>query len=137
MIKEISYEATYPIRHKVMWPNKPVDYIKLENDKSGKHFGFYKDEVLVSVISLFIDDQVGQFRKFATALDHQSKGYGGMLLKFVLKYCINHNINTLWCNARTDKTGYYKKFGFVCTEETFVKSNQSYVIMSLNLKKDA
>ncbi len=53
-IKEIQAKETYELRHQVMWPNKEKEYVVLENDKEGVHFGLFKDEGLISVVSLFI-----------------------------------------------------------------------------------
>ncbi len=52
MIKPISYLETYPIRHEVMWPDKELSYIHVEGDKEADHFGYFKDNILVSVISV-------------------------------------------------------------------------------------
>ena len=65
-IKEIEASETWPLRHKVMWPSKPIEFVVLPNDDEGLHFGLFDDEILISVISLFIESQGGQFRKFAT-----------------------------------------------------------------------
>ena len=83
-IIEITAEETIFIRHKAMWPNKPIDYVRLANDDEGKHFGLYVDTKLISVISLFISKNEAQFRKFATLTEYQGKGYGTMLLKEIM-----------------------------------------------------
>ena len=38
----------------------------LQDDEDGLHFGLFNKEKLVSVVSLFIDGEEAQFRKFAT-----------------------------------------------------------------------
>lgn len=53
-IIEITYEETLNIRHRTMWPNKPINYVKLENDDQGRHFGLFIDGKMVSIISLFV-----------------------------------------------------------------------------------
>ncbi len=65
-IKRISPEETYDLRHRVMWPDHPWDFIKLQEDNNGKHFGLFVSNKLTSVISLFISNEEAQFRKFAT-----------------------------------------------------------------------
>ncbi len=65
-IKEITTQEVLPIRHEVMWPDQPLDFVKLENDDTAIHLGLYVHNQLVSVISLFITDNEAQFRKFAT-----------------------------------------------------------------------
>ena len=58
-IKEIAASETWPLRHKVMWPSKPIDYAVLPNDEERLHFDLLEKEMLVSVIYLLIDFQEG------------------------------------------------------------------------------
>ena len=53
-IKEIQAKETYELRHQVMWPNKKKEFVILENDKEGIHFGLFKDENLISVVSRYL-----------------------------------------------------------------------------------
>ncbi|MCH4885958.1 GNAT family N-acetyltransferase [Acidaminobacter sp. JC074] len=124
MVKAISYQDTYEIRHKVMWPDRDLDYIKLDCDPEGDHYGYFLDDHLVSVISVFKTSHGYQFRKFATLHDYQGKGIGSELLKYV-----KDKYQNLWCNARIEKTDFYKRFGLRETDETFTKGGKEYVIM--------
>ncbi|MBS2213740.1 GNAT family N-acetyltransferase [Carboxylicivirga mesophila] len=128
-IVEISADETIAIRHQVMWPDKPVDYVRLPNDEEGKHYGLFIDGEMVSVISLFITDKQAQFRKFATLQRLQGKGYGTLLLEEVIHVARSLNLDKIWCNARMDKAGYYAKFGMKLTDQTFLKGGIEYVIM--------
>ena len=128
-IKEIPYQLTWDIRHQVMWPNKPLEYVKLEKDESGLHYGLYKEEELISIISLFIEDRRAQFRKFATVVQQQRKGYGTILMKHLLSRVATMEVEILWCNARVAKAIFYEQFGLVKTERTFMKGGISYVVM--------
>lgn len=132
-IVEISPEATIAIRHQVMWPDKPVDYVRLPDDEEGKHYGLFVDDEMVSVISLFIADKQAQFRKFATLSRYQGKGFGTLLLKKVINVASNLHVEKIWCNARIDKADYYARFGMKLTDRTFVKGGIEYVIMEKEL----
>ncbi|WP_332306428.1 GNAT family N-acetyltransferase [Bacillus timonensis] len=128
-IKRIDKEKAWEVRHKVMWPDKDYDYIKLEDDDVGLHFGLYKEDMLTSIISLFIKNDEAQFRKFATFQQQQGRGYGSALLDFVIKEAKNHELKRIWCNARKNKVDFYKKFGLQETKQSFSKGGKSYVIM--------
>ncbi|MEK5440954.1 GNAT family N-acetyltransferase [Fredinandcohnia sp. FSL W7-1320] len=128
-ITRINKEQAWEVRHKVMWPDKNFDYIKLEDDDLGIHFGLFEDKMLKSVVSLFIKNEEAQFRKFATLQKEQGKGYGSTLLDYVLKEAKNHELKRIWCNARKNKMDFYKKFGLQETNVSFVKGGKSYVIM--------
>lgn len=128
-ILEITADDAVPIRHKVMWPNNPIDYVRLPNDHEGKHYGLYVDDTLISVVSLFITDKEAQFRKFATLTEYQGKGYGTILLNEIMCITEKEQIKRIWCNARTAKTNYYAKFNMHITTTEFNKGGLGYVIM--------
>ncbi len=128
-ITEINAADTLAIRHQVMWPNKPLDYVRLNDDAQGQHFGLYTNGQLISVISLFIANHEAQFRKFATLNEYQGKGYGSLLLQHILDVAQKQNVQKIWCNARVDKAGYYTKFGLKASNKTFEKGGIAYVIM--------
>ncbi|AST89939.1 GNAT family N-acetyltransferase [Sutcliffiella cohnii] len=128
-IRKISKEEAWKIRHKVMWPDKPFEYIKLKDDDAGIHFGLFNDTLLIAVVSLFVNNEEAQFRKFATLLEEQGKGYGTALLKYVLKEAEVHGVKRIWCNARQNKADFYSKFGLDETSFTFIKGGKSNVIM--------
>ena len=128
-IKEIDSQKTLPIRHLVMWPNKPLNYVKLPLDNKGRHYGLYFDRKIISVISIFKSNNELQFRKFATLKEYQGNGFGTKLLNFVFDLARQENINRIWCNARVDKTNFYKRFGLEKTDVFFEKSGTKYVIM--------
>ena len=94
---------------------------------------YYLEETLVSVISLFIDGDDAQFRKFATLADQQGKGLGSALLEHLIKEAQSRGVRRLWCNARVDKTGFYERFGMTTTDHTFSKGGIDYVIMEVFL----
>ena len=128
-IVQITSDETVSIRHKVMWPNHPVDYVRLPNDHEGKHYGLYVDDTLISVVSLFTSNKEAQFRKFATLNEYQRKGYGTKLLNEIMSIAEKEQLSRIWCNARTVKTNYYSKFNMRITNTEFVKGGLNYVIM--------
>lgn len=132
-IKEVNLEEVWQLRHEVMWPDMPFDYIKLADDDEGIHFGLHKDKRLISVLSLFINDGDAQFRKFATLEQEQGHGYGSILLNYIIDNVKHYGIKRIWCNARTDKTAFYQKFGLIKTESTFRRDGKSYIIMEKRL----
>jgi predicted GNAT family N-acyltransferase len=133
-IKAIPARATWPMRQAVMWPDKPLDYIKLPQDHLGLHFGLFRDEELVTVASLFIIEDKAQFRKLATKTSEQGKGYGGQMLEHLLKVAHSKRVEKIWCNARKEKTGFYHKLGLTETTQTFSKGKINYVVMEKMLR---
>lgn len=133
-ICSIQAADTWSIRQKVMWPNKPLAYVQLEKDEMGTHFGYQINNTLVAVISLFISSEGIQFRKFATLPQYQNQGIGTTLLHHTIHYAkMKHPNQRLWCNARTEKTSFYIKFGLLKTNTTFYRGVIAYTIMEMKL----
>lgn len=135
-IKKIKVEDTWNLRHEVMWPDRDLDYIKLENDFDGIHYGLFVNDKMVSVISVFFEGKSVQFRKFATLKSEQNKGYGTFLLKGVFEEIEKtEGSESIWCNARKNKRSYYEKFGLKETGRSFEKGGKSYIIMRKHIDK--
>jgi len=132
-IKAIEASQTWQIRHEVMWPDQPFEFVQLEEDNLGLHFGVFDHEKLVSIVSCFIVDDEMQFRKLATLEEFQGKGIASQLLNYILKLAKEKNLSKMWCNARTNKKTFYEKFGMKDTHKTFVKANQEFTIMEILL----
>lgn len=132
-VRQVQARETWLIRHRVMWPNMPLDYVILENDSDGTHFGLFKNEILVSVISLFIEKGKAQFRKLATEKHEQGKGFASILLNHAIDYSKYKNANLLWCNARLNAVDFYKKFGLLSTKETYIKGGIEFIILKKTL----
>ncbi|WP_241461447.1 GNAT family N-acetyltransferase [Aquimarina macrocephali] len=128
-IKQITSSETLPIRHKVMWPNKPIEYVELPNDENARHFGLFVNGEITSIISLFIENNEVQFRKFATLIEFQGLGYGTILLKSIIDLIEKEGIKKLWCNARVEKSKFYERFDLKPTDKKFEKGGIEYIIM--------
>jgi GNAT superfamily N-acetyltransferase len=128
-IKQINASETLLIRHKVMWPDKPIEYVELPNDEDGRHFGLFVNGELTSIISLFVVDNEAQFRKFATVVEFQGLGYGTILIERIVDLVDKEGIRKLWCNARVEKSNFYERFNFKPTDKKYEKGGIEFVIM--------
>ena len=133
VVEQIFPSLTWRIRHLTMYPEKPYDFVKLENDFDGVHFGIYVDYELTGVVSLFITDGVGQFRKFAVLPEAQHQGLGSQLLNYLIDFCKVQKLTKLWCNARVNAKEFYVKFGFRETDQTYTASGFDFVKMELEI----
>ena len=132
-IEQIRTDLAWRIRHEVMYPNLSYDAIKLQNDGEGIHFGLFTGNQLTAVVSLFNVGNSYQFRKFATIVDAQGKGYGSLLLNHIIDYVKTTGAEKLWCNSRVSAIGFYSKFGFIETDQHSVSNDIDFVIMELEL----
>ncbi|KAA9357125.1 GNAT family N-acetyltransferase [Larkinella humicola] len=134
-IRQIIPEETYALRHAVLWPDKPLDYVMLEEDADGRHFGAFQEDELVAVISLFEESGVARFRKFATRPDCQRQGVGTHLLNRVIDEARKLGVHMLWCDARLSAADFYRRFGMQPEGEVFHKGEIPYskYVLPLNV----
>ena len=125
-ICSIPASATYPLRHSVLWPDKPLDYVRIDEDELGYHYGTYLEDELVAVISLFVTGTAARFRKFATRPDQQNKGLGTSLLQHVFAEARRLGANTIYCDARLSAAAFYQRFGMQPAGEVFFKGEIPY-----------
>ncbi|MWB96084.1 GNAT family N-acetyltransferase [Flavobacterium sp. GA093] len=131
IIIQISASDTWQIRHEVMWPDHPLEFVQLDEDNEGIHFGVYLEEKLVSIVSCFITNDEMQFRKLATLENYQGKGIASALIKHILQLAKEKELKKVWCNARTNKKSFYENFGMKDTLQLFSKAGQDYTIMEI------
>ena len=133
-ITEVGLDKVLEIRREVMWPDKPISFVEVSGDSEAVHLGLFENGTVVSVISLFIENERAQFRKFATLTSFQRKGYGTTLLQYVFEYLKSKQIKRVTCNARVEKADFYASFGMKRTPNTFEKEQVAYVVMEKILK---
>lgn len=133
-IKIIKSNETIPIRHSVLWPNKPAGFCILKEDSKGLHYGGFINEKLICVASIFIDGNRARLRKFATLEPYQHRGYGSKMIEYIISELINLSIEIFWCDARLRAENFYNRFKMTRRGQIFLKSDVEYVVMERNLK---
>ncbi|GAD79389.1 GNAT family N-acetyltransferase [Vibrio ezurae] len=134
-IRQINASSTLSIRHQVLWPNKPIEFCKVDEDELGVHFGAFKNEQLVCVASVFITASNARLRKFATLPQEQGKGIGSAMIRHIIEYLTQRNIDVFWCDARESAIDFYHKFDMHTEGERFYKSEVAYFKMILSVPK--
>ena len=134
VVEQIFPSLTWRIRHIVMYPDQPFEFVKLESDFDGIHFGIYVNYELTGVVSLFIKDEIGQFRKLAVLPEVQHQGLGTQLMMYLIDFCKSQKLTKLWCNARVNSKEFYTKFGFLETNKTYTADGFDFVIMELEIQ---
>lgn len=135
MIEQITPYLTHRLRRDVMYPEKKVFEMEMPDDNDGIHFGAFKENKLVGVVSLFQEGTVFQFRKLAVDTSLQKTGIGNALLTYAIDYAIETGGTRIWCNARDSAIGFYLKAGFSKTGKLFLKDGIDYAIMEKLLVK--
>jgi len=135
-IRIIALDDALPIRHCVLWPDKPISFCKVDGDEVATHYGVYLNDALVTVASIYIDGRVARLRKFATLVGFQGRGMGSQLISYIITELEQSDVEIFWCDARTTAVGFYKKFGMETQGDEFLKSATSYIKMKVDLSND-
>ncbi|ULQ57233.1 GNAT family N-acetyltransferase [Flavihumibacter rivuli] len=133
-IIEVPLETIWRIRREVMYPGHEPDFVKLMGDDQASHLGLEVDGRVVSVLSLFPEGKRMQFRKFATLVDEQGKGFGTRLLSHVMESAAINGYEFIWCNARLSAISLYRRLGMEQKGGIFRKHGIEYVIMEKQLQ---
>ncbi|PRO70957.1 GNAT family N-acetyltransferase [Alteromonas alba] len=131
-IRDIDWQDALPVRHEVLWPDKPVLFSRVDGDESATHYGAFTEEKLVCVASIYRSEDSARLRKFATLPDYQGRGIGSEVLAKAIEQLKQQHIRRFWCDALTTATAFYEKFGLAVEGREFIKSGVSYVRMSVN-----
>jgi len=128
-IEQIPPELTWRIRRQVLYPDQEFGKAILPNDDDGMHLGLFYENKLISVVSLFWNENEMQIRKFAIIEEYQGRGFGAELLKYLIEIAETEHCELIWCNARKNASGFYAKFGFKETDIAYHKDGHDFVIM--------
>lgn len=119
--KIITSETTFSVRNPVLRPNQPIESCVFDGDNlpSTTHIGFYENQKLVGVVSLFAKSNLNwaikyqyQMRGMAVLNDFQKKGIGEQLITAVINFAREEKIQLIWFNARKNAVPFYEKLNF-------------------------
>lgn len=130
-ILQITTNEALPVRHRVLWPDKPMSFCLVEGDDFATHYGAFVDAQLVSVASVYIDGFQARLRKFATLPQYQGQGIGSRDIAHIMAELQRQSISYFWCDARTTAVGFYQRLGLSVEGAEFEKSGVFYYKMSL------
>jgi len=132
-IISLHWQQTIPIRHQVLWPDHPPHFCYVEGDETARHFGVEKEGTLISVASLFRQENKAQLRKFATLPRYQGQGIGSRLLKHVMTAAQEDSTSYFWCRARITAVPFYGRFGLVPDGQQFERAGVTFIHMGKHL----
>lgn len=132
-VVNLNWQETIPIRHQVLWPDKPPEFCKVEGDEAAQHYGVKKDGVLVSVASIYFAQDSVRLRKFATLETFQSQGIGSFLFQHIIEELTHAGVSYLWFDARESAQSFYERFGCFVEGERFYKGDIPYFKMRREL----
>ncbi|MDX5593435.1 GNAT family N-acetyltransferase [Pseudovibrio sp. SPO723] len=135
VINRITADVALPIRHRVLWPDLPMDAARVSEDDTGLHFGAYYKSWLVGVASIFLNEGGARLRKFAVLTEYQGHGIGSTLVLYTIEQVEALGASEFWCDARQTAIPFYERFGMRVDSDPFDKRGVAYVRMSRPLQE--
>ncbi|MCF0246348.1 MAG: GNAT family N-acetyltransferase [Ileibacterium sp.] len=130
-------EDVWNLRHLAMWPDKPIDFIKLNDDSEGLHLGIYENSCLISVLSIYQKpDQPGSavIRKVCTHPNRQNQGLASSLIQQAVQLLKEQQIETVTLDARVHAVSFYERLGFQTVGDPFLKYGKLYQKMVCSIR---
>jgi predicted N-acetyltransferase YhbS len=140
-IKKITAVETYKIRLEVLKTCEAYLY-KYQGDflDTTIHFGAFNHNKHIGIVSLMRNEHINfnerqvQLRGMAVLQKSQGKKVGKKLINVCVDEAKKNNIHLIWCNVRDYSVDFYKKQGFIITEEKFfIKNVCDHYLMYLQI----
>jgi len=121
IIKNISANETFLVRHPVLRAGKPIESCQFDGDtlETTKHFGLFMDEKIIGVVSVFnnknttfISPNQFQIRGMAILSKFQKRGFGEKLMIRCEEYIQSQKGTLIWFNARENAVSFYEKLHY-------------------------
>ena len=131
-VKLVNPEDTLPVRQQVLWPDLPLDDLRIAEDDSGLHFGAFFPVTgdglgrIVGVASFFVDQTSARLRKMAILPEMQGRGCGSRIIDSATDHLASNGVTRIWCDVRVSAAGFYNRLGFEIYGDAFLKNGVNY-----------
>ena len=127
VVRQVSPEEVYPLRHKVLRPNQALAACVWAQDAEADtaHFAAVLYSQIVGIASIAICPREGdspntwRLRGMATEPELRGQGIGAKVLAMCLEHTKSRGGSLIWCNARTSALEFYRKYGFETVGDEF------------------
>jgi GNAT superfamily N-acetyltransferase len=125
-VRVAGLDSVRELRHRLLRPHQAPEALVYGGDDAwdSLHIGAYIDRDLIGIASIVrepppwgSDERAWRIRGMATM--PEVRGYGAALLERCLEHASEHGGTLVWCNARVDAVGFYRRLGFEAQGEPF------------------
>ena len=99
--------------------NVPKELELDEMDRIASHFILYLDKTPIGTARLFEKDDIYYIGRMAVLKEYRGRGFGEFIMKKMMDFAKHRKINKIVLHAQNDVVEFYKKFGFVETDNEF------------------
>jgi GNAT superfamily N-acetyltransferase len=142
-IKEIPASGTRAIRSAILRPGQDLStcIYPHDDDEETFHLAAYVNENQASIVSFYMEQNPAfsallqyRFRGMATLEEYRNMGLASSLLTNAFDRLRASNVDIVWCNARINALGLYKKLNMdICSEEFDIPGIGPHLLLKLAL----
>jgi predicted GNAT family N-acyltransferase len=128
-VRRVDVEVVRPLRHEVLRPGEDLaeSFYPADDLSETVHVAALDGEVVVGTATVFPEPHDGRsawrLRGMAVEESHRGSGVGSMVLTEVLRQVREHDVDLLWCNARTVALPFYTGHGFTIVGDEFLTAH--------------
>jgi GNAT superfamily N-acetyltransferase len=126
IVRRARLDEIFALRHAVLRADRPPEAAAFDGDDDATtvHVGAYDADRLLCCATLMrrpIDgEDAGQLRGIATRPDHEGRGIGTAVVRFVEAIVAQEwDLRLVWCNARTSAGGFWDHVGWQVVSSEF------------------
>ncbi|MEM6712605.1 MAG: GNAT family N-acetyltransferase [Pseudomonadota bacterium] len=127
-IRSIAAQQTLRFRQKHLWPDMPLEHVKVPGDETAHHLGAFDGQKLIGVASFFAHPKGVQLRKLAVDPMYRKRGLASRMIEEGARCAKKDGHAQLWCDARQSALHFYERLGFKIDPDVFEKSGVTYQI---------
>ncbi len=105
-----------------------------DNEKNYANIAGFYDGRLCATASLVVKESEIKMQRVAIDKNFQGKGIGSAMLKYCEKYAEGHNVDTIYCHARSEAYAFYLKNGYSFEGDEFDEAGITHRMMKKNLR---
>lgn len=128
-------DAVMRFRQAMLWPDKPLDHVRVCGDDTASHVGCHDNGALIAAGSFYGAGAQVRLRKLAVHPQYRRRGLAAAIVRTGAIKVRDQGATQLWCDARQTALGFYTSLGFVIDPEVFEKSGVAYQVARLDLTK--
>ncbi|MDP1571177.1 MAG: GNAT family N-acetyltransferase [Vicinamibacterales bacterium] len=117
----VPVDVVRPLRHSILRPAQPPEACHYPGDDKActLHLAVRRGGRVVAVGSMFEEDGAWRLRGMATEPASRGRGLGGLIVEAFAAEVARRGGGRLWCNARVDAAGFYRRHGFADEGDVF------------------
>lgn len=127
LVHRVPPGVTRPLRQRVLRPHQSLGELvdPGEEDPSTVFFAAHRGDKVVGTAALYVASPPGQevdarrIRSMATAPEVRGEGVGELLVDACLDEARRAGVSLVWCNARVEAVGFYRRYGFQVVSAPF------------------